>query len=271
MNFSIFVPSLLILCFFSTQAAALQIPKSSASLRDVIATVEQPFHFDRNGEPLLASVRADFFQRSTIAAKKKELRADGQMYLMPATSSESLRFRFDYYRPTRQEIVCDGRTLWIYLPENRQVILSDVTEFFSPARSGSGRERGINFLQGLGRISKDFSILFNRTMTDQAGNYILDLTPLRASVTIEKLFITVSREAVERRTGSSRPQTGLPPAREPQLVLFPILATTVIDHDGNSTTMEFSNAVTNSMVSDLLFRFSPPPDVQVVRPPGAQR
>lgn len=260
---------MLLLGTFAPAVNALQLPKYNISLSEVIATVEQPFQFDRSGAPLITTVQADFFQRSTIAAKNREFRAEGKMYLLPATSSESLKFRFDYYRPTRQEIVCDGRTLWIYLPENRQVILSDVAEFFSPERANAGRTRGINFLQGLGRISKDFTIIFNRTITDQAGNYILDLTPLRASVTIEKLFITVSREAVERRAGA-RPQTGLPTARAEQLVPFPILATTVVDHEGNSTIMEFSNAVTNSMVSDMLFNFDIPPDAQVVRPQGAR-
>lgn len=271
MNFFKTVSALLLLGLSTAPAVALQIPSYNVSLRDVIATVEQPFQLDRNGFPAITTVNADFFQRSTIAAKKREFRAEGQMYLSPASSSEPLRFRFDYYRPARQEIVCDGRTLWIYLPENRRVIQSDVEEFFAPSHSGSGRERGINFLQGLGRLSKDFTIIFNRTMTDQAGNYILDLTPLRASATIAKLYITVSREAVEQRAGVRAPSAGLHPGREPQLFPFPILSTTVIDHDGNSTTMEFSNAVTNSMVSDLLFSFQPPADVQVVRPPGAQR
>ena len=119
-------------------ALALQIPKYNVSLSEVIATVEKPFSFDRSGSPQITDVRADFFQRST-------------------SSSESLKFRFDYYRPTKQEIVCDGRTLWIYLPENRQVIQSDVAEFFEPSRANSASDRGINFLQGLGRISKDFS------------------------------------------------------------------------------------------------------------------
>jgi len=270
MHFTKILSALLILGLSAAPAIALQIPKYNVSLKEVIATLEEPFRSDRNGFPEITTVRADFFQRSTIAEKKKELRAEGQMYLNPATSGEALKFRFDYYRPTRQEIVCDGRTLWIYLPENKQVILSDVSEFFDPSRSNSGQERGINFLQGLGRISKDFAIVFNRTMTDQAGNFILDLTPLRASITIEKLFITVSREAVERRAGV-RPQVGRSPEKQQQFVPFPILSTTVIDHNGNSTTMEFSNAVTNSMVSELIYRFDPPPDAQVVRPPGAQR
>jgi outer membrane lipoprotein carrier protein len=247
--------------------SALQIPQYNVSLNDVINTVEKPFKPDRNGQTELASVRADFFQRSTIAEKKKEYRADGQMYLKPASGSEPLKFRFDYFRPTRQEIVCDGKTLWIYLPENKEVVLSDVAEFFDPSRHDISRDRGLNFLQGLGRISKDFTIIFNSRMSDIAGNYILELTPLRASATIEKLFITVNRESLFDRT-STRPQVNLPPARTPESHLFPILSTTVVDHDGNSTTMEFSNIRSNDMVSDMTFRFDVPPEVQVVRPGG---
>ena len=247
--------------------SALQIPQYNVSLGDVINTVEKPFKPDRNGLTELASVRADFFQRSTIAEKKKEFRADGQMYLKPASGSEPLKFRFDYFRPTRQEIVCDGKTLWVYLPENREVIQSDVSEFFDPSLHDISRDRGVNFLQGLGRISKDFTITFNSPMSDAGGNYILELTPRRSSATIAKLFITVNRESLFDRTGT-RPQVNAPQARAPESHLFPILSTTVVDHDGNSTTMEFSNIRSNEMISDMTFTFDVPPQVQVVRPGG---
>jgi len=266
MRFFRILSALLLLGIWAVPASALQVPNFNVSLPEVIAAVEKPFQLNRSGFPVITDVRANFFQRSTIAEKNREFRAEGQMFLRPATSSESLKFRFEYYRPTRQEVVCDGRTLWIFLPENRQVIQSDVAQFFDPSRYNPSRDRAINFLQGLGRLSKDFTIIFNRRMTDQAGNFILELTPLRASVTIEKLFITVNREAVELRSGT-RPQTGLRTAGAPDIFPFPILSTTVIDHDGNSTTMEFSNARTNSMVSDLLFRFDVPAGMQVVRPP----
>ncbi len=270
MGFSRLPAVLLLIGLQVLPALALQPPKYNISLNEVIATVEKPFTPGNNGFPEIADVRADFFQRSTIAEKKKEFRAEGEMYLKPASSKDALKFRFNYYRPTRQEVVCDGRTLWIYLPENRQVILSDVAEFFEPSRANSVRDRGINFLQGLGRISKDFNIVFNKIIADQAGNFILELTPKRASATIEKLFITVNKEAVASKTGTSPRTTGLPPGRMPDLNPFPILSTTVIDHDGNSTTMEFSNARTNSMVSDMLFSFDVPPNAQVVRPPVAR-
>jgi outer membrane lipoprotein-sorting protein len=257
----------LFLVQFSVVAAdALQIPQYSVSLNDVINVVEKPFRLDKNGFPALANVRADFFQRSTIVEKKREFRADGEMYLKPASSTEALKFRFDYFRPTRQEIVCDGRTLWIYLPENKQVILSDVSEFFEPSRFDPARGRAVNFLQGLGSISKDFTIVFGDRMTDQAGNYILELTPRRSSATIQKLFITVNRESLLDMTGS-RPRLNAPQANPSVTHLFPLLSTTVVDHDGNSTTMEFSNIRENGMVSDMIFDFRPPPTAQVVRPP----
>lgn len=249
-------------------AYALQIPKTNIALNDIISVVEKPFQYDKGGRPQIENVRADFFQRSTLAAKKKEYRAEGEMYLQSASSLEPLKFRFDYFRPTRQEVVCDGKTLWVYLPENRQVIQSDVAEFFDPMRTGPSR-RGINFLQGLGRISKDFTILFNNPMNDAVGNYILELTPNRSSATIRKLYITVNRESLLEAKGT-RPQTNMPPARPPETHLFAILSTTVVDHDGNSTTMEFSNIRTNGMISDMLFNFMPPADAQVVRPPAGR-
>ncbi len=267
MRFSSLAFLLISLQLAVTPVFALQIPQYNVSLSDVINAVEKPFKPDRSGLTELTSVRADFFQRSTIAEKKKEFRADGQMYLKPASGTEPLKFRFEYFRPTRQEVICDGKTLWVYLPENREVILSDVAEFFNPVTHDISRSRAVNFLQGLGRISRDFSIIFNSRMSDPAGNFILELTPLRSSATIEKLFITVNKESLFDRTGS-RPQLNAPAARAPESHLFPILSTTVVDHDGNSTTMEFSNIKSNEMVSDMTFRFDVPPEVQVVRPGG---
>jgi hypothetical protein len=55
------------------------------------------------------------------------------------------------------------------------------------------------------------------------------------------------------------------PAR-PEL-LFPVLSTTMVDHQGNTTLMEFSNIKTNVWLADSMFDFIIPAGVQVVRPP----
>lgn len=235
-------------------------------LKDVIDTVEQQFRAGDTGLPPLTSVSADFFQRSTIAAQNRELRADGQMFLRFGSSSEPLMFRFDYFTPLTQEIICDGRSLWIYQPENRQVILSDVSDTFDPtSRSFADRNRATNFLQGLGSISKDFTITYADTGRDVAGNYVLELVPRRSSISITKLFLVVHKDAVLRHTYSRQGRNDYALNR-PELD-FPVLSTTVVDPDGNTTTMEFTNIRTNVFLSDLLFKFVPPADVRVVRPP----
>jgi outer membrane lipoprotein carrier protein len=253
---------MLILLASGVQAAVIN--PVSPSLTDLINAVERPFKLDKNGTAPLQDLVADFFQRSTLADKQKEVRGDGQMYLRTATSTDPLMFRFDYFRPTTQEVVCDGRTLWVYLRENRQVIQSDVTEEFSPFNFAN-QSRANNFLQGLGQISRDFEITFPPQYQDPAGNFILELTPRRASVSIAKLFITVNRDTVLRNIFLKQGRTDFAQGR--QDLLFPIRATTVIDHQGNQTTMEFSNVKTNSHLPNSFFMFNVPGDVQVVRPP----
>ena len=245
---------------------SLAVEPARVGLNDVIDSVEQQFRIGRNGLPPLTTVTADFFQRSTIAAQNRELRADGQMFLKLATGSEPLMFRFDYFRPLTQEIICDGRSLWMYQPDNRRVILSDVRDTFDPdTRFNPERDRATNFLQGLGRISKDFEITFASGVRDVGGNYVLELTPRRVSVSIAKLLLVVHKDAVLRHAYSRQGRNDYALNR-PELE-FPILSTTVIDPDGNTTTMEFSNIKTNVFLSDFFFKFMPPADVQVVRPP----
>lgn len=253
----------------------------SISLRDVVETVEQSFSdASRYGDDsmFLVDMTSDFFQRTTLAKDKREMRADGQFFLKTADYQrrDPIKFRFDYFRPTRHEIVTDGATLWTYLPENRQVILSDVSLFFDPSVANPARSRAVNFLQGLPTISRDFQIQFSPQGRDVQGNYILELTPRRAMETIEKLFIVVNIDSVRRFVQNGR--SVINPANRnnrradlprPELA-FPLLATTVIDHQGNSTALEFSNARTNVGLSDGLFRFDIPADVQAVRPPGSR-
>jgi outer membrane lipoprotein-sorting protein len=251
------VASVVLLLLMAGSAAAVNI-----SLNHVIAALETPFRPDRStGNPPLETVNANFFQKSTIVAKNREMRADGEVFIKTATGSTPLMFRFDYFRPTRQEIVSDGQLLWMFLPENKQAIRSDVTTTLPTAGFDPDRQRAVNFLQGLGRVSKDFTITFaTGGMTDLAGNYILELQPHRPMASIRRMLVVVRREAVFAKAD---------PARNPfrDEYNFPIMATTVYDHQGNSTSMEFSNPRVNMLLPDSLFSFTPPAYVQIIRPP----
>lgn len=263
-----------LLCLWLGQAlAATQV---NVGLNDVIDTVEKSFKPDNSGLAPISDMTADFFQRTTLAKGQRELRGDGHMSVKMASNSSPLMFRFEYFRPYHQEIVSDGKALWIYHPENREVILSDVSFLYNRLSLDPDRDRAVNFLQGLGRISKDFQINFAPGMHDIAGNYVLELTPRRAMINTRRILLVVNRDTVltyvsnktpqKNPTGNSKPFSTNAPQSALRSDPFPILSTTVDDQEGNSTTMEFSNTRINNRLPQSIFSFIVPPGVQIIRP-----
>ena len=272
-------------------AAAYAAPPVHVGLNDVIATVEKSFKAGSNGQAPVSDFTADFFQRTLLKKNGREMRGDGVVSVKLATATTPLMFRFQYYRPYQQEIVSDGNSLWIYHPENREVILSDVSSAYNRPGFNPDRDHAVNFLQGLGRISKDFQINFASGMNDAAGNYVLELNPRRAMLNTRRIFLVVARDSVISYVTGATPLTSGPPpaptrpvppaARTPFATPapfagmpafggtsdpFPLLSTTVEDQEGNSTTMEFAGIKINTRQSATNFSFMIPPGVQVVKP-----
>ena len=285
---------LLVGLFFSFMTGASHAAQQvNVGLNDVIATVEKSFKAGSNRQAPVSDFTADFFQRTLMKKEGREMRGVGVASVRLATASSPLMYRFQYYRPNEQEIVSDGRSLWIYHPENREVILTDVSAAYNRPGFNPDRDNAVNFLQGLGRISKDFQINFAGGRNDAAGNYVLELNPRRAMLNTRRILLVVSRDSVlSYVTGAppltSGPAPAPPQSRAPQPVQrtpfgtpapfagmpafggtsdpFPLLSTTVEDQEGNSTTMEFANVRINNRPADSAFTFQIPPAVQVVKP-----
>jgi len=271
----------LLMCAWTCQALAAS--QVNVGLPDVIATVEKSFKADSSGLAPISDVTADFFQRTMLVKERRELRGDGRMSVKMASVNSPLMYRFEYFRPYWQEIVSDGKVLWIYHPENREVILADVSFLynsqFNPSNYNPERDRAVNFLQGLGRISRDCQINFASGMYDTAGNYVLELTPRRAMINTRRIYLVVSRDTVlafvRGKVPQNNPGDAPPPAqfgaKAPlgglqQSDPFPILSTTVEDQAGNSTTIEFSNIRINNRLPQSEFSFIVPAGVQIIRP-----
>jgi outer membrane lipoprotein carrier protein len=144
------------------------------------------------------------------------------------------KVRWEYAEPTRQEIVSDGKTLWVFTPALNQVNTGPAPEALAgPAGS---------FLAGLGRLREHFHVrLLNPAqVTDADGNVALDLTPRESVPTLTRLILTV-----DPRTWQVR-----------QAVVF--------DQFENTVTMKFSKVAVNSGLADRLFTFVPPPGVATV-------
>src|SRR5438067_13650516 len=70
------------------------------------------------------------------------------------------RMRWDYAGPDRQTIVSDGETLWIYQPEEKQVLKAPLREAFQVTTP-------VTFLAGFVLVERDFTL----TLESIAGDY----------------------------------------------------------------------------------------------------
>jgi outer membrane lipoprotein carrier protein len=211
-----------------------------AELNDVVASLEEGYNS-------LTDVQADFTQRTVIASIKREELGKGELFIKKKTGNTSM-FRFDYTKP-RQQIVSDGKTAWYYLPDNKQVMVSDVSELFA-----GGNGIALNYLTGMGHLSRDFTISFAGEGRDKKGNYVLDLAPKKPNQVVEKLRLTISAAAVERFQGGGNTKP-----------LFPVVSSVVDDHFGNRTFIELSRVKVNRGISNSRFIFRIPSGVEVIK------
>jgi outer membrane lipoprotein carrier protein len=218
------------------------------SLERVIQALEAPFGQKGEKGGAIADFEADFRQESRLASLERTQRGRGTVAVKfgpkLGTQASLAKFRWDYEQPARQEIISDGRTLWVYLPENRQVIESQLD------LSETRPDDPVTFLTGLGNLSRDFQIDWGRPNRDKDGHWVLELRPRRPSPLIDTLQVTVNKEAVS----------------SPNAAAFPIRSTRVIDPTGNETFIEFADVRINRGLGDELFRFRIPEGVEVIRP-----
>jgi len=212
-----------------------------ATLHDVVAALEK-------GYATLQDVQANFTQKTIVTGIKKEQRGNGEVLLRRPGSSTAM-FRFNYAKP-KQQIISNGKQVWFYLPENRQVMVSSVAAMF---KGGNGI--ALSYLTGMGHVSRDFSIVFAREQQDKNGNYQLVLLPKKPTPVLSKLSLSVSAEAVDRFLQQGTVKD-----------IFPIVSSIVVDAGGNETRIDYSRARVNRGIGSEKFNFKIPQGVEVIKP-----
>jgi outer membrane lipoprotein carrier protein len=142
------------------------------------------------------------------------------------------RMRWDYAPPDPQTIVGDGTTLWLYQPDLKQVIKAPLGEAFQAATP-------LTFLSGLGRLERDFHASLER---QTAEAWTLKLLP-KQDTALGALGLVV------RKRDAS------------------IAEARITDAAGTVTTIAFANEKRNGKIAGERFTFTPPPGVDVVKPP----
>jgi outer membrane lipoprotein carrier protein len=215
-------------------------PGYGADLTEVIATLEQGYNS-------LADMQADFSQRTAISSMKREEHGKGELFIKKTKGGQAM-FRFNYSKP-RQQIISDGKSVWYYLPDNKQVMVSDVATLFS-----GGNGIALNYLTGMGHVSRDFTITFAGEGRDKIGNYVLDLAPKQPSQVMTRLRLTIATSAVKQFRESGKP-----------LAQFPIVSSMVDDPFGNRTVIEFSRVKVNQGIASDRFAFKIPKGVEIIK------
>jgi len=195
---------------------------AAPSLDEVIRAVESAYG-------RMTDLKAEFNQTSFNKSLNSTIPAKGAVYL-----KKGGKLRWEYTEPTRQEIVSDGKKLWVYTPQLNQVNVGDAPDALAgPAGS---------FLAGLGKIHEHFTVRFLNPAqpTDADGNVVLDLTPKQPLPTLSRLIL-----ALEPRTWDVRKAT-------------------IHDQFENTVSMRFTKLAVNSGLSDQLFTFVPPAGVATV-------
>lgn len=122
---------------------------------------------------------ATFIQASTIKAMEITDSASGKLYV-----AYPGKMRWEYQEPESQLIVTDGDQLWMYRPEDNQVMLGKASTFFSEGK-------GAGFLSDIRLLRKGFDISLEDI---RFGDYYnLKLVPLEKSWDIAFVYLLVSK------------------------------------------------------------------------------
>jgi outer membrane lipoprotein carrier protein len=195
------------------------------SLEQVVAKVQEQYEIH-------SDFKAQFVQEALIKSLGKKQQAEGMVYF-----KKPGKMHWIYRKPTKQEIVSNGETLWTYRPEEKQVVVARMTQAFQSKAPST-------FLAGIGNLKKDFQARFVKEPSPGA-DYSLELTPLESQGSLEKLYLLVDRKN------------------------FYILQARIQDAMGNVTQISFSKIQFDNNLSDSLFTFTPPKGVEIFHMPGS--
>lgn len=204
-------------------AAAQAIPSTRAlpPPADVAALLQQ--RYER-----VKDFSASFTQTYEGGVLRRKAVESGTVYV-----KKPGRMRWEYTAPQKKLFVSDGTTMYMYFPQDRQVMIYPVPEHDEATSA-------ILFLMGRGDVTRDFAI---RYAEGNAGSddYVLRLDPKVRQADYDWLEVRIDRASLQIR--------GL----------------TAGDAQGGRSTFVFSDFKENVRLADKLFEFRIPRGTEVIR------
>jgi len=173
------------------------------------------------------------FEQQAILKTGPGPKATGKVYL-----AKPGKMRWEFESPDKKTVVSDGKTMWVYDPEENQVLVQEHLELSTSLTA-------LNFLSGLGQLGKDFDVSPSAPRADASDPkaVFLSLKPKpTADVQLAEIVLEVD------------PRTSL--ANEVYLV----------DGLGNQTRLTFKSPQVNRGLKASTFTFTIPKDAEVINP-----
>ncbi|BBO68860.1 hypothetical protein DSCA_27900 [Desulfosarcina alkanivorans] len=212
------------LAVFILAIACVPVPPSSASDADhtidtIIAGVEARYN--------VPGFTADFDQESILKAMAVTDTASGRLMVR-----QPGKMRWEYLVPDPQTIITDGNDLWVFRPEDNQVLVGKAPSFF-------GEGKGAGFLSNIKTVRKNFQISLEPV--DAPGLYRLRLVPNKSSVDLMAVNLDIDKTS------------------------FDLVRITTFNVYGDETRIELKNVSFGDLPPEALFRFDVPEGADVVQ------
>ncbi len=156
----------LILCCVTASASAAG--ASNDAVANLVAKIENRYAGH--------SFSVNFFQTSVLAALESEETAQGRVQF-----SHPGKMRWTYIKPEQHEIITNGEKVWIWRPDQNQVMTGDASSFFS---SGVGA----TFLSDMADIEKAYHV---KILSENSEWIELELHPRKSVPEMEKIVVKV--------------------------------------------------------------------------------
>jgi outer membrane lipoprotein carrier protein len=173
------------------------------------------------------SFQAEFIQESTIKAMDIVDFASGIIFVRYPGM-----MRWEYEKPEKQVIITDAKKLWIYRPDDNQVMTGSAPAFFSDGK-------GASFLSDINLVRRKFNISLEPSK--ESFFYELKLQPIEKTLDVNDIRLSVTKKT------------------------FTVIRIITYNSYGDENRIELINHRFNVDLDNKLFSFDIPPGVDILQ------
>jgi outer membrane lipoprotein carrier protein len=204
-------------------ACGLTRPSSSAAADPTIDTIIAGVEARYN----VPGFTADFDQESILKAMAVTDTASGRLMVR-----QPGKMRWEYLVPDPQTIITDGKELWVYRPQENQVLVGKAPSFF-------GEGKGAGFLSNIKTVRKSFQL--SLASSTDPNLYRLKLLPNKSSVELMAVELDIVKKT------------------------YDLVQITTFNVYGDETRIELKNVSFDNPPPEVLFRFDVPEGADVLQ------